>query len=159
MASKSKNGIEAANGKFRFVFRANGEKQRGPWVDSHKEAVSLFQDTARKSKDPDVRAFAQKMLPKLKEHKRVTLTTDQLNRLVGKYALSADIVLTVTLENGRLFIRENAEEKQEYFAENPSDFYSATSTDECSFKPETGPAQVLVLHLDNGQNSELKRVP
>ena len=38
MASKSKNGIEAANGKFRFVFRANGEKPRGPWVDSHKEA-------------------------------------------------------------------------------------------------------------------------
>jgi len=98
-------------------------------------------------------------LPKLKEHKRVTLTADHLNRLVGKYAFSADIVLTVTLENGRLFIRENDEEKQEYFAESPNDFYSATSTDECSFKPETGPAQVLVLHLDNGQNSELKRVP
>jgi hypothetical protein len=87
------------------------------------------------------------------------LTADQLNRLVGKYALSADIVLTVTLENGRLFIRENDEEKQEYFAESPNDFYSATSTDECSFKPETDPAQVLVLHLDNGQNPELKRVP
>jgi integrase len=41
VASKSKNGIEAANGKFRFVFRANGEKQRGPWVDSHKEAKRL----------------------------------------------------------------------------------------------------------------------
>ena len=26
MASKSKNGIEAANGKFRFVFRNNGDK-------------------------------------------------------------------------------------------------------------------------------------
>ena len=42
MASKSKNGIEAANGKFRFVFRANGEKQRGPWVDTHKEAKQLM---------------------------------------------------------------------------------------------------------------------
>lgn len=98
-------------------------------------------------------------LPKLKEHKRVTLTADQLNRLGGKYALAADIILTVTVENGRLFIRENNEEKQEYLAESPNDFYSATSTDECSFKPETGPAQVLVLHLDNGQNPELKRVP
>jgi integrase len=41
MGSKSKNGIEAANGKFRFVFRNNGEKVRGPWVDSHKEAKRL----------------------------------------------------------------------------------------------------------------------
>ena len=98
-------------------------------------------------------------LPKLKEHKRVTLTADQLNRLAGKYALTADIVLTVTAENGRLFVRENNEEKQEYLAESPNDFYSTTSTDECSFKPETGSAQVLVLHLDNGQNPELKRVP
>ena len=98
-------------------------------------------------------------LPKLKEHKRVTLTADQLNRLAGKYALTADIILTVTVENGRLFIRENDEEKQEYLAESANDFYSITSTDECSFKPETGPVQVLVLHLDNDQNPELKRVP
>ena len=98
-------------------------------------------------------------LPKPKEHQPLTLTSDQLNRLAGKYALVADIILTVTVENGRLFIRENDEEKQEYLAESPNDFYSATSTAECSFKPETGPAQVLVLHLDNGQNPELKRVP
>jgi len=98
-------------------------------------------------------------LPRLKEHKQVTLTTEQLNRVVGRYALSAEIVLTVTMENGRLYIRENEEEKQEYLAESPNDFYSATSSDECSFKPETGPAQVLLLHLDNGRNPELKRVP
>jgi CubicO group peptidase (beta-lactamase class C family) len=98
-------------------------------------------------------------LPKLKEHKRVTLTADQLNRLAGRYALGADIVLTVTVEGGRLFIRENDEENQEYLAESPNDFYSIASTDECSFKPETGPAQVLVLRLDNGQNPELKRIP
>jgi len=98
-------------------------------------------------------------LPKLKEHKRVTLTADQLNRLVGRYALTPDIVLTVAVENSRLFVRENDEEKQEYLAESPNDFYSTTSTDECSFKPETGPAQVLVLHLDDGRNPELKRVP
>lgn len=98
-------------------------------------------------------------LSKPKEHKPVTLTGDQLNRLAGKYALTPDIVLTVTVENGHLFIRENDEEKQEYLAESPNDFYSTTSTDECSFKPETGPAQVLVLHLDKGQNPELKRMP
>lgn len=98
-------------------------------------------------------------LPKLKEHKRVTLAAGQMDRLSGKYALSADVVLTVSVENGHLFIRENDEPKQELLAESPNDFYSAVSTDECSFKPEEGPAQVLVLHLDNGKNVELKRVP
>jgi CubicO group peptidase (beta-lactamase class C family) len=98
-------------------------------------------------------------LPKLKEHKPVTLTTEQLNRVAGRYALSANIVLTVTVENGHLYVSENDEEKQEYLAESPNDFYSAISSDECSFKPETGQAQMLVLHLDNGQNPELKRVP
>ena len=98
-------------------------------------------------------------MPKLKEHKHVTLTTDKFSRLAGKYALSANIILTATVEDGHLFIRENDEPKQEYFAESPNDFYSAVSSDECSFKPETGQAQVLVLHLDNGQNQELKPTP
>ena len=97
-------------------------------------------------------------LPKLKEHKRVSLTPDQLNHVAGRYALSADIVLTVSVEDGHLFIRENDEPKQEYLPESPTDFYSATSSDECSFKPaDGGPAQVLVLHLD-GKDVELKRL-
>lgn len=97
-------------------------------------------------------------LPKLKEHKNATLAPEQLNRLAGKYALSADVVLTVTVENGHLFIQEGDEPKQEYLPESPSDFYSSASSDECTFKPETGPAQTLVLHLDNGQSPELKRM-
>jgi len=99
-------------------------------------------------------------LPKLKEHKRVALTAEQLNRLAGRYALSADIVLTVSVEDGHMFIRENDAPKQEYLPESPVDFYSATSSDECSFKPaEGGPAQVIVLHLDGSRNPELKRLP
>lgn len=98
-------------------------------------------------------------LPKLKEHKAVSLTPAQLNRLVGKYALSSDAVLSVTVENGRLFIQENDEPKQEYRAESPDDFYSVISTDECTFTPAGGaPAQTLVLHLD-GKDLELHRIP
>src|SRR5580692_3533996 len=44
---------------------------------------------------------------------------------------------------GPIYLLENDEDKQEYLAESPNDFYSATSTDECSFTPETRPAQVL----------------
>ena len=97
-------------------------------------------------------------LPKLKEHKQVTLTLGQLNRLVGRYALPPDVVLSVTVENGHLFVQENDEPKQELLPESPQDFYSANSSDECSFKPADGaPAQILVLHLGN-KDVELKRV-
>jgi CubicO group peptidase (beta-lactamase class C family) len=96
--------------------------------------------------------------PKLKEHKRVTLTQEQLSPLAGKYALSADVVMTVTAENGHLYFQENDEPRQELLPESPADFYSAISTDECSFKPAGGsPAQVLVLHLD-GRDVVLKRL-
>jgi CubicO group peptidase (beta-lactamase class C family) len=97
--------------------------------------------------------------PKLKEHKKVTLTADQLNRLAGTYSPSPEIVLTVTVEQGHLFIQEGDAPKQEFLAESSTDFYSATSSIECTFKPAAGgPAQVLVLHLDGGRNPELQRV-
>jgi hypothetical protein len=98
-------------------------------------------------------------LPKLKEHKKVSLTPAQLNRLVGRYGMPPDVVLTVTVENGRVFIQENDEPKQELFPEGPQDFYSASSSDECSFKlGDDGPAQALILHL-GGKDVELKRLP
>ncbi|MGA3032916.1 MAG: serine hydrolase [Terracidiphilus sp.] len=98
-------------------------------------------------------------LPKLKEHKTVSLSPDQLNRFAGRYGLSPDLVLTVSVEGGRLLIQEGDEPKQEYLPESPQDFYSATSTDKCTFRPDAGPAQVMVLHLDDGRNIELKRLP
>jgi CubicO group peptidase (beta-lactamase class C family) len=97
-------------------------------------------------------------LPKLKEHKEVTLTADQLSRLVGRYSPSPDIVITVTVEESHLFLQEGDGPMQEFLAESPTDFYSATSSIELSFKPAEGPAQVLVLHLDGGRNPELSRV-
>lgn len=96
-------------------------------------------------------------LPKLKEHKLVRLSAAQLNRLSGKYALSADIFLNVTVENGHLVI-QNPQDKKDFFPESPTDFYAKSSNDECSFRFETGLAQVLILHLD-GRDVELKRVP
>ena len=98
-------------------------------------------------------------LPKLKEHKPVTLTVAQLERVTGKYGLLPDAVLTVTVEDGRVYVQENEEPKQELRAESPQDFYSTVSSDEYAFKPADGPAQVMVLHLDGGKDVELKRLP
>ena len=98
-------------------------------------------------------------LPKLKEHKPITLTETQLSRLAGKYALSDEVGVTVTVETGHLFLQENGQPKQEYLPESPNDFYSTSSSDECTFSP-AGPdsAQVLVIHLE-GRDLELKRIP
>jgi CubicO group peptidase (beta-lactamase class C family) len=98
-------------------------------------------------------------LPKLKEHKQVALAPDQLNRLTGRYAFSADAFLSVTVDSGHLYVQENEEPRQELFAESPLDFYSANSSDEYTFTlSDDSPAQILVLHLDGGKNLELKRV-
>ena len=95
---------------------------------------------------------------KLKEHKQVALTPDQLNRLTGRYTLPPDVVLSVMLENGRLYVQENDEPRQELLPENSQDFYSASSSDEYSFRlPTVGPAEGLVLHLD-AKDVELKRM-
>ena len=98
-------------------------------------------------------------LPKLKEHKTVSLTQEQLSRIVGRYGMSPDEVLTVTVENGRVFLQENDEPKQELLPESPQDFYSAISSDEVTFKlPADGPAQALILHLGD-KDIEVKRLP
>src|ERR1051326_4799853 len=44
------------------------EEYRTKMIASHKEAVSLFDQAAKKSKDPDVKAFAAKLLPTLQHH-------------------------------------------------------------------------------------------
>ena len=97
-------------------------------------------------------------LPKLKEHKPVTLTAAQFNRVAGRYGMSG-VVLTLTVENGRVYVQENDEPKQELLAESAQDFYSTSSGDEYTFKPADGPAQVMVLHLEGGKDVELKRLP
>lgn len=96
-------------------------------------------------------------LPKLKQHKTVSLRPEQLNRLVGRYSYPPDIILSVTIENGHLFIQENDEPKQEFLAESPQDVYSRTSTDEYTFKPASGTAEILILHLDD-KDLQFKRV-
>jgi CubicO group peptidase (beta-lactamase class C family) len=98
-------------------------------------------------------------LPKLKEHNRVTLTAAQLGKFVGRYGLSSQVTITVTVQDARIFLQENDEPKQEYIAEGPQDFYSAVSSDEVTFAPADGSmAQVMILHAD-GKDFRLNRLP
>ena len=52
---------------------ADGEKFDKRYAESfgvkaHEDTVKLFKDAAANAKDPEVKAFAQKTLPKLEEH-------------------------------------------------------------------------------------------
>jgi hypothetical protein len=81
----------------------------------------------------------------------------QLKHVTGKYVLSPQVAITVSLEGGKLFMQENDEPKQELLPESPQDFYSATSSDEYTFTPADGnAAQLMVLHAD-GKDFSLKR--
>ncbi len=98
-------------------------------------------------------------LPKLKEHKSVALSGEELDRLVGRYALSPEVILTVTVESGRLFIQGVDGMRREYRPESALDFYSLSAEDEGTFKVAAdGRVEALVLHQD-GKDVELKRVP
>jgi hypothetical protein len=57
-----------------------------------------------------------------------------------------------------LFVQENEEPRQELVPEGLQDFFSASSSDECSFLPAVGTAQIMVLHMD-GKDTQLKRLP
>jgi CubicO group peptidase (beta-lactamase class C family) len=88
-------------------------------------------------------------LSPLKQHKNIPITPAQLKRLPGKYVLAPGIVMTVIAADGRLYVQENDEPKQEILAESLVDFYSTASTDELTFEPAEGEkAQTMILHVD-----------
>ena len=95
--------------------------------------------------------------PKLKQHARVSLSPAELKDFAGRYALSPQVVLTVTVEGSRIFVKEGDEPKQELLAQSQRGFFSATSDDEYTFSPASGQAQVMVLHID-GKDLRLSRI-
>jgi len=67
--------------------------------------------------------------------------------------------MSVTIDGDHLFVQVNDETKQEYQAQSTTDFYSTTSSDECTFKlRDDGRAQALVMHVD-GRDLEMRRLP
>jgi CubicO group peptidase (beta-lactamase class C family) len=96
--------------------------------------------------------------PPLKQHKRVTVESMVLDRYVGKYAVDANIVLTVRREGDHLLLQENDEPAQELQPESEVDFYSVTSDDSLTFQKTTeGKVTGMTLHVD-GRDIPVKRM-
>ncbi len=96
--------------------------------------------------------------PPLKQHKEVRLTPEALDKLVGQYRFSPEVLLKITREGNRLFVQENDEPKQELGAESDRRFFSRTADDEYSFDFDSaGRVTMMVLHSD-GKDLPVKRV-
>lgn len=87
---------------------------------------------------------ARKPLPVRSE---ITLDPKLLDRLAGRYAVSPDLVLTVTHKGGRLVMQENQEAAGELFSEAELRFFSRTSDDVVTFDLDSqGRVTRLVIH-------------
>jgi hypothetical protein len=73
----------------------------------------------------------QQVLP---THVEITLDPTLLDRLAGRYSVSADLVLTVTRKDGHLAMQENEEVPGELSPEGKLRFFSKTSDDVSTFE-------------------------
>jgi CubicO group peptidase (beta-lactamase class C family) len=96
--------------------------------------------------------------PPLKQHKEITLDPKTLDKYVGRYRFSPEVVLTVTHEGNKLFVQENDEPKQELGAEGGRQFFSKSAADEYRFVLDNaGRVTTMVLQTD-GKDLPMKRI-
>jgi CubicO group peptidase (beta-lactamase class C family) len=83
----------------------------------------------------------------LQQHAEVVLAKSLLEHRVGRYRISADIVLTFSREGSHLFVQENDEPRQQLGAESDVRFFSKASDDSYTFKLDAqGRPTAVVLH-------------
>lgn len=91
--------------------------------------------------------------------KEVVLPVDALREYVGNYPIAPTFVLTVTEENGALFVQATAQPKFPVFAAAKDEFFYKVVDAQISFQRDaSGKVVGLVLH-QNGQNPQAKKAP
>ena len=96
--------------------------------------------------------------PPLKQHKEVAVDPKLLDKYVGRYRFSPEIVLAITREGNTLFVQENDEPRQELGAEGERQFFSKAADDEYRFELDTsGRVTTMILHT-GGKDLPMKRV-
>ena len=91
-------------------------------------------------------------------HTEITLDAKFLDRLVGKYGLSSNLVLVVSRKDGHLAMQENDEPPMEIFPEAELRFFSKSADDVVTFDlGSEGKAARLVIHT-GGRSIPVKRI-
>ncbi|HTG95332.1 MAG TPA: DUF3471 domain-containing protein, partial [Pyrinomonadaceae bacterium] len=94
----------------------------------------------------------------LPQRKEITVDAKILDRYVGSYGESPNLILKITREGSRLFIQENDEPRQELGAESETKFFSRNSSDSLTFElDDQGRAVRMVVHV-GGRDIPLKRL-
>ncbi len=88
----------------------------------------------------------------------ISLTPDQLAWCVGRYELRPDFVLTVTREDGHLFVQATGQPRFELFAESPREFFLKAVEAQITFEGDgASSARRLILH-QNGRDQTATRI-
>lgn len=96
--------------------------------------------------------------PPLPVHTQVTLAPQLLDRVAGRYELSASLALVVTRKGDHLAVQENDESPMEVFPEGELRFFSKNSDDVITFELDAqGRVTQLVVHT-GGRSIPVKRV-
>jgi len=83
----------------------------------------------------------------VKERKEVTVDPNILARYAGEYELKPDFILTVSVENGRLFVQATGQPRVEAFASSETEFFLKIVEAQITFtKDGEGRVTQLVLH-------------
>jgi CubicO group peptidase (beta-lactamase class C family) len=96
--------------------------------------------------------------PPLPVHTEVALDPKLLERLVGRYGLSPNLLLVVRRKGGHLEMQENQEAPGELFPESPLRFFSKTADDVVTFDLDSrGRVTGLNIHT-GGRTIPIKRL-
>jgi hypothetical protein len=83
----------------------------------------------------------------LPAHTEIALEPKLLDRFVGRYALSPELVITITRTGAHLVLQENDEAPGELFPESEAGFFTRTSDDVVTFDFDSqGMVTRLVIH-------------
>jgi len=94
----------------------------------------------------------------LPAHAEIALEPKLLDRLAGRYAVSPNLVLTVTRRAGHLAMQENDEAPGELFPETELRFFSKTADDVVTFELDSqGRVTRLVIHT-GGRSIPVNRI-
>jgi uncharacterized protein (TIGR03435 family) len=93
--------------------------------------------------------------PPAKEHKEVAVDPKVFVGYVGKYQISPDLVIAITLENNHLFAQPTNQPKFPLFAESERDFFLKVVDAQITFVTDAqGKATELILHQRGDQHGK-----
>jgi CubicO group peptidase (beta-lactamase class C family) len=94
------------------------------------------------------------------ERVEVAVADSVLREYAGRYELAPRAIMTLTLENGRLFARLTGQRRAAIFAESESRFFYRATNAQISFtRDASGAVAGLLLHQGGGRTTPARKLP